>query len=225
MALFRPYTQAAGLSNGFVRSLLEDDQGRIWIGTDNGLFQLAHGQAAAGGYFSLRIRLAVHAIIEDREHRIWVGGSALLVFDSAGVSMKRLPGRDSENRVKSILETQDGTIWVGTVGGLNRLIKGTFRPVEQIKGTVRTLRQTSDGALWIGSIGHGLYRYANGRFSRWTSADLLPSSTVLSLFVDAQQQVWIGTQEGMVRLSKTPVSVISLSGDSDQRFRYYFRRP
>ena len=104
---------------------------------------------------------------------------------------------------------------MGTVGGLNRLVKGKFEPVEQVKGTVRTLRQTSDGALWIGSIGHGLYRYANGGFSHWTSGNLLPSNTVLSIFEDAEQQVWIGTQEGMVRLSKTPVSVLSLPGDSD----------
>src|SRR6202453_4368919 len=223
--VFHAYTQGAGLTNGFVRSLLEDDQGRIWIGTDNGLFRLAHGKLQQVDTSPYASALAVHAIIEDHEHRVWVGGSALLVFDPAGVSMKRLPGRDSENRVKSILETQDGAIWVGTVGGLNRLVKGTFRPVEPIKGTVRTLRQTSDGALWIGSIGHGLYRYANGRFSRWTSADLLPSSTVLSLFADAQQQVWIGTQEGMVRLSKTPVSVISLSGDSDNGSGTIFADP
>ncbi len=222
---FHAYTQAAGLSNSFVRSLLEDDQGRIWIGTDNGLFQLVHDnlqQVDTSGYVPA---LAVHSIIEDHEHRVWVGGSALLVFDPDGVSMKRLPGRDSENRVKSILETQDGTIWVGTVGGLNRLVKGRFQPVEQIRGTVRTLRQTSDGTLWIGSIGHGLYRYAHGRFSRWTSADLLPSSTVLSLFADAQQQVWIGTQAGMVRLSKTPVSVISLPGDSDNGSGTIFADP
>src|ERR1700748_848857 len=38
--VFRAYTQADGLTNSFVRSLLEDDQGRIWIGTDNGLFQM-----------------------------------------------------------------------------------------------------------------------------------------------------------------------------------------
>jgi ligand-binding sensor domain-containing protein len=43
----------------------------------------------------------------------------------------------------------------------------------------------------------------------------MPSNTVLSIFEDAEQQVWIGTQEGMVRLSKTPVSVIPLPGDSD----------
>ena len=104
--VFRAYTQAEGLSNGFVRSLLEDDQGRIWIGTDNGLFQLVHGQLHQVDTSPYVPALAVHSIVEDREHRIWVGGSALLVFDQAGVSVKRLPGRDSENRVKSILETQ-----------------------------------------------------------------------------------------------------------------------
>src|SRR5271167_1284283 len=36
--VFRAYTQADGLTNSFVRSLFADDQGRIWIGTDNGLF-------------------------------------------------------------------------------------------------------------------------------------------------------------------------------------------
>jgi ligand-binding sensor domain-containing protein/signal transduction histidine kinase len=223
--VFRAYTQNAGLSNGFVRSLTEDYQGRIWVGTDNGLFQMNQGklrQVDTSAYVS---SLAVHSIIEDRDHRVWVGGSALLVFDPSGVSVKRLPGRDSENRVKSILQTQDGTIWVGTVGGLNRLVKGRFQPVEQIKGTVRTLRQTSDGTLWIGSIGYGLYRYANGEFSRWTSANLLPSNTVLSVFADTQQQVWIGTQEGMVRLSKTPVSVLPLPGDSDPDSRTIFADP
>jgi ligand-binding sensor domain-containing protein len=115
--IFRAYTQAEGLSNGFVRSLLEDDQGRIWIGTDNGLFQMVHGELHQVDTSPYTPALAVHAIVQDREHRIWVGGSALLLFDQAGVSTKRLPGRDSENRVKSILETQDGTVWVGTVGG------------------------------------------------------------------------------------------------------------
>jgi ligand-binding sensor domain-containing protein/signal transduction histidine kinase len=212
---FRAYGQAAGLTNGFVRSLLEDDQGRIWIGTDNGLFQFVHDRLRRIDTSAYASGLAVHAIIEDREHRIWVGGSALLVYDGNSVSVKRLPGRDSENRVKSILETQDGAIWVGTVGGLNRLDNAVFRTVAQIKGSARTLRQTSDGILWIGTIGHGLYRYAEGRFSRWTSADLLPSSTVLSLFADSQQQVWIGTQDGMMRLGKTPVSVIALPNQPD----------
>jgi ligand-binding sensor domain-containing protein/signal transduction histidine kinase len=213
--IFHAYTQAGGLTNGFVRSLIEDNQGRIWIGTDNGLFQMNQNKLRQVDTSPYASAFAVHSIIEDREHRIWAGGSDLLVFDQTGVSEKQLPGRDSENRVKSIVETTDGTIWVGTVGGLDRLVEGKFEPVPQIRGTVRTLRQTSDGTLWIGSIGHGLYRYVNGGFSHLTSADLLPSNTILSIFEDEEQQVWIGTQEGMVRLSKTPVSVLPLPGDSD----------
>jgi ligand-binding sensor domain-containing protein/signal transduction histidine kinase len=213
--VFRAYTQAAGLSNGFVRSLFEDDQGRVWIGTDNGLFRMSQDKLSQVDTSPYAPAFAVHSIIEDREHRIWVGGSDLLVFDHAGLSEKQLPGRDSENRVKSIVETRDGTIWVGTVGGLNRLVAGKFEPVPQVKGTVRTLRQASDGTLWIGTIGHGLYRYVNGAFSRLTSADLLPSNTILSMFEDAEQQIWVGTQEGMVRLSRTPVSVLPLPGDTD----------
>jgi ligand-binding sensor domain-containing protein/signal transduction histidine kinase len=213
--VFHAYTQADGLSNSFVRSLMEDDEGRIWIGTDNGLFQLVHNKLRQVDTSLYTSGFAVHSIIEDREHRVWVGGSALLVFEQSGVTAEKLPGRNSENRVKSIIETQDGTVWVGTVRGLNRLTRGKFQPVTQIKGTVRALRQTSDGALWIGSIGHGLYRYANGSFVHWTSANLLPSNTVLSIFEDVEQQVWIGTQEGMVRLGKTPVSVLPLPGDSD----------
>ncbi|HTZ57363.1 MAG TPA: two-component regulator propeller domain-containing protein [Acidobacteriaceae bacterium] len=212
---FRAYNGSNGLSNGFVRGLLEDDQGRVWIGTDNGLFQVVQGRIRHVDTSPYTDSLAVHSIIEDREHRIWVGGSALLVFDHGIATVKQLPGIDSENRVKSIVETQDGTVWVGTVGGLNRLVQGKFQPVREIKGTVRALRQTSDGTLWIGTIGHGLYRYANGTFTHWTRNDLLPSNTVLSIFEDGEQQVWIGTQEGMVRLSKTPVSVLPLPGDSD----------
>ena len=84
--VFRAYTQAAGLSNGFVRSLIEDDQGRIWIGTDNGLFQMVHDKLQQVDTSPYASAFAVHSIIEDREHRVWVGGSALLVFDQAGVS-------------------------------------------------------------------------------------------------------------------------------------------
>src|ERR1700691_1826894 len=70
--VFRAYTQAAGLSNGFVRSLLEDDQGRIWIGTDNGLFQLVHDKLQQVDTSPYAPALAVHSIVEDREHRVWV---------------------------------------------------------------------------------------------------------------------------------------------------------
>jgi len=52
-------------------------------------------------------------------------------------------------------------------------------------------------------------------FHRFDRSGLLPSKTVLSVFEDDAKQVWVGTQEGLVRLSKTPVSLLPLPGSSD----------
>jgi ligand-binding sensor domain-containing protein len=36
--VFRSFSSADGLTNGFVRTVQQDSKGQIWIGTDNGLF-------------------------------------------------------------------------------------------------------------------------------------------------------------------------------------------
>jgi ligand-binding sensor domain-containing protein/signal transduction histidine kinase len=216
--IFRGYTAVDGLTDSFVRSVIEDSQKRLWIGTDNGLFRMVGGKIEMVDT-SPYAPLAVHAIFEDRDHRVWVGGSQLIAFDAKGFTRYQLPGAFSENRVKSIYQTSDGTVWVGTVGGLNRLVAGRFESVPEITGTVRTLTQTSDGTLWIGTIGNGLSTYKNGVFVLMSGNGLLPSKTVLSIFEDDSQQVWIGTQDGLVRLSKTPVSVTPLPGGADTDYQ------
>ena len=216
--IFRTYTTADGLTDGFVRSVVEDSQKRIWVGTDNGLFRVVNGKVEAVDT-SQYAPLAVHAIFEDREHRIWAGGSQLLVFGPGGIKRYKLPGAFSETRVKSIYQTNDGTVWVGTVGGLNRLIDGGFRPFPGVSATVRTLAQTADGTLWIGTIGQGLFTYKDASLTQLSGNGLLPSKTVLSIFEDKTRQVWIWTQDGLVRLSKTPVSVTPLPGGSDTDYQ------
>ena len=215
---FTSYNAAQGLTDGFVRSILEDRLGTVWVGTDNGLFQVDGAivrRVEVGGSGPL----AVHGIAEDREGRIWIGGSRLLVIDPKASGQMRyftLPGSYSSNRVKTILQTSDGTIWVGTVGGLERLVNGAFQRVPGIEGTVRALKQTADGTLWIGTIGNGLWAYREGKFLQLSG--LLPSSTVLQIFEDDSHQVWIGLQDGLVRLSRTPVSVVPLPGGPDADF-------
>lgn len=210
------YSEAQGLTDGFVRSVLEDSRGTVWVGTDNGLFQVDGGSVkrveVAGG----AVPLAVHGMAEDREGRIWVGGSRLLAIQNGRMQFYALPGSYSSNRVKTILQTSDGTVWVGTVGGLERLVDGKFQRVPQLGGTVRALKQTADGTLWIGTIGNGLWTYKDGKFSHLSG--LLPSSTVLQIFEDDSHQVWIGLQDGLVRLSRTPVQVVALPGGPDADF-------
>jgi ligand-binding sensor domain-containing protein/signal transduction histidine kinase len=222
--VFRSFSAKDGLLNDFVRVVYQDSKGKIWIGTDNGLF----------GFLGERIEridnsdgvpsIAVHAIHEDMRRRLWVGGSKLLCFEGGLAQEYRLVGEGSQNRVKSIVETRDGTMWVGTIGGLYRMFPGSdsFRRVEETNGTVRFLHETSDGALWIGTIGHGIYKYQERQFSQMTAPADLPSNTTLNLFEDVEGNIWIGTQAGMLRLSKTPIQTVALpdAGDYDAETVY-----
>ncbi|HTF68812.1 MAG TPA: two-component regulator propeller domain-containing protein [Edaphobacter sp.] len=216
------YSAAEGLTDGFVRAVHEDAQGRLWVGTDDGIFLMKNEHLSRLDTSHFAAHFAVHALAEDTAHRIWAGGSELLVFsghdDTPKIEQYGLPGAYSQNRVKAILSAHDGSMWVGTVGGLEHLEHGHFRVVSQIRGTVRTLREADDGSLWIGTIGEGLWSYKDGEYRLMSRDSVLPSKTVLSLFEDSLQQIWVGTQNGMVRLSRTPVAAIPLPGASDPDF-------
>lgn len=223
--VFRSWTTREGLSNDFVRTILEDADGTIWAGTDNGLLRL-EGERFARVDGSAEIpSLAVHALYQDRSGRIWVGGSRLLNFKGRAVTEYALRGEASQNRVKSIIQTRDGTMWVGTVSGLNRMPPGQtqFQQVSGIVGTVRVLRQTPDGVLWIGTIGHGAFQSHGERLTSVTAPALLPSNTVLNFFEDHEQDFWIGTQAGMVRLTKGQANIVPLPKANDSDFGTIYR--
>jgi ligand-binding sensor domain-containing protein len=199
---FRRFAGEEGLSNGFVRSVLEDRGGQFWVGTDDGLFRFEGDRLVRVDGRAGPPAAAVHDIREDRRGRLWVGGSLLLMLDGGRTVEYRLEGGSSA-RIKSILETRDGVLWVGTVSGLERLNPdgaGHFNRVPEVSGTVRVLREDRDGVLRIGTIGEGIFFYQAGRFTRLRAPDYLPSDTVLSLLEDHEGNLWVGTQTGLMRL-------------------------
>jgi ligand-binding sensor domain-containing protein/signal transduction histidine kinase len=218
--VFRAYPVAQGQTADFVRAITEDHTGLLWVATDDGLFWAKNGRLErADKPLGLPV-FNVHAVLEDRSGRIWVGGSRLYSVKDGQSREYSLPGNDSKNKVKSFLQTSDGVIWVGTVGGLYRLRLGQdhFEPVAGVSGTIRSLRETPSGELWAGSIGEGIFRIRGNRVTRLKAPSTLISNTVLSIFADSDRDLWIGTQAGMMRLSRTPVRVLALSEAADSDF-------
>ena len=220
---FRTYSTAEGLTNDFVRDVYEDRHGTLWVGTDDGLFRFdGRGLVRVDGRRGIPA-LAVHAIREDRQGNLWVGGSTILSLHGTECREFHLEGYGSASRVKTILETADGTIWVGTVSGLQRLAlsdhpSGRFEGVPEVPVTVRALAEDRSGALWIGTIGDGLVRYANHAFTRIATPYSPPSSTVLALFEDKEQNIWAGMQTGLLRLSRAAMSTFPLPDAANADF-------
>lgn len=217
---FHTYGPKEGFSEGFVRVIFEDSRGRLWVGADNGLYQVGRGRLIRIDGRDGFPEVAVHAIFEDHAGRVWVGGTRVLCLDGEKVHEYRLPGGSLQTSVKSILELQDHTIWVGSVAGLHQLRPGAtaFEKIPEVQGTVRVLRQTSDGTIWIGTIGQGLRAIKNGKTLAFTAPEWLPSNTVLNIFEDREKNLWAGTQAGMLRLTASPISIIPLPGARDSDF-------
>jgi ligand-binding sensor domain-containing protein/signal transduction histidine kinase len=217
---FHAYPAAQGQTADFVRAIAEDHNGLLWVATDDGLFRARDGRLErADKPLGLPI-FNVHALMEDRSGRIWVGGSRLYSWHNGQSHEYSLPGNEGKNKVKSFLQTSDGVIWVGTVGGLDRLLPGQdrFASVPEVSGTIRSLREAPNGELWAGSIGAGIFRIRGNRVTRLKAPSPLISNTVLSIFADSDRNLWLGTQAGMMRLSRTPVRVLGLSEAADSDF-------
>ncbi len=221
--VFRHYSAADGLSNDFVRVVYEDHEGILWVGTDDGLFRLSGDRILRVDGQDNIPPLAVHAIRQDDTGGLWVGGSKLVVIHKRDCKEYPLKGYPSASRVKSILQTRDRIIWVGTVSGLQRMrLNATgdarFERIAEISSTVRTLHEDNAGTLWIGTIGGGLLRYRDGRFSRVNTPEDPPSNTVLALYEDSERNIWVGLQTGLLRLSRTPMTTFPLPGAQNADF-------
>jgi len=217
---FESWTTKQGLSNDFVRALFQDASGTVWAGTDNGLMQFAQGRFQRVDGTAAIPELSVHSIYQDRAGRLWAGGFRLACIERGAARIYSLGAAFSQNQVKSITQTEDGTLWVGTVAGLDSMAPGQdqFRPVRGIVSTVRNLRQTSDGVLWIGTIGQGVFQMRDGRITHLLAPAYLPSNTVLSFFEDGEHNFWVGTQTGMLRLTRSAVSIVAFPTPSDSDF-------
>jgi signal transduction histidine kinase/ligand-binding sensor domain-containing protein len=171
------------LAHNTIYALLEDREGRIWIGLANsGVNRLdpLTGEVARfrfNGDDSLTLASnRVRTLLEDRSGNIWAGslGAGLLRFDPEKNEFERILIRtesddlDSYNSVYSLLQDSRGTLWVGTAKGLYTFDPAarTFTPAfpsdtdpqSYANNAINTLYQDSTGVLWIGTEKSGLLR-------------------------------------------------------------------
>ena len=102
------------------------------------------------------------------------------------------------------LQTYDGYLWTATEGGIARFNGIQFTVFNQENDPAFTsndtccLAEDRNKHLWIGTS-DGLLRYAEGAFHRYTEADGLPSSVVLSIAPTGDGFLLVLTSGGLAR--------------------------
>jgi len=122
---FNHLTVENGLSNNDVNTLIQDDKGFIWFGTEDGLnrydgynFKIFRNDPYDTNSLSGN---AVWSLMEDRKGFIWVGtvDGILNQFDPVSEKFIRhdFAGNDKKySSVTTLFEDSKGNIWIGTRG-------------------------------------------------------------------------------------------------------------
>ena len=217
---FARYSAPEGMNDAFVRTIFEDREGDIWVGTDGGLYEWKGNQKDKFEIIHAMTGSSVDAIGQDRDGRLWLGGGGLFALDHGRVHQERLEGRRDGLNVKSILEARDGSMWVGSVSGLYRQKLGSsgFSRVGGVAGGVRLLMQAVDSTLWIGTIDNGIFSMRDGAFTRLRASSSVSINSILSIFQDPDQNIWIGTQAGLLQMLRSSVHIIHLPKESESDF-------
>src|SRR5450432_2763790 len=131
-----------------------------------------------------------------------------------GVDFWREAEGFAQSRVRAIVQTRDGYIWLGTDGGLIRFNGESFTAFTTQTGALKdnevwALQEDDEGGLWIGTYGGGLTLLKGGRFRTFTTADGLPDDVIMSLTGDPQGNIWIVTPRGLGRGSNGVFTRIS----------------
>lgn len=125
----------------------------------------------------------------------------------------RFPGEWYETKIRALLPTREGDLWVGTVQGVARMRDGqrvNYVSAQRWGGQeVRALFEDRTGRIWIGTGGAGLWCLQNERLSALTTTDGLSSDFVWALHEDADGVLWIGTQRGLNRLENKRVTAFT----------------
>jgi len=98
-----------------VRVLSEISDGALWAGTTTGCAPLRRAASSAWMAPAPSPRWRSTPSARDRAGDLWVGGWRLMRIHGGAGTFYPMGPEASQNQVKSILQTNDGDLWVGTV--------------------------------------------------------------------------------------------------------------
>ncbi|MEM9338256.1 MAG: two-component regulator propeller domain-containing protein [Bacteroidota bacterium] len=164
-----------------IRAIYEDSHKTLWIGTEGGgLDMLATGKSSTSNTFDHFTR-------------------SLNVFTMAEVEIDRrhflLAGCEKEPFlfIKDITEPSSIT---------------QFSSLPGIRGGAFSIIQDTQGFIWIGSYFNGVYRWdpntelsGHNFFQIGTHNTNLPSKIIRNIFEDTRGNIWLGTGDGLCKLT------------------------
>ncbi|WP_192346839.1 hybrid sensor histidine kinase/response regulator transcription factor [Algoriphagus sp. Y33] len=241
-----------GLSDGNILCFEKGPEGNLWIGTRNGglnilnSIQFLKNQTLQLKWFlpaqdgSSVFNRTVSSLKLADDGYMWIGTSTGLNFVNPSGDPVKLISRNlskehtiSHDRIGSIAESKDGSIWIGTDGGgLDHYFPKTeiIRHFEHDPGSAQSLSnnyiisllEDSKNNLWVGTYqgGLNLLNTSTGNSKHYLQESQEKGNDVRVIFEGKNGQIWVGTNRGGLYRYHPPIDnfdYVKLLGKIDIR--------
>lgn len=187
------------------------DKKSIWLGmTKNGGLCKYNVKSKTFDLYTSQIDFTNVRTIYDFGNEVWLGfySDGLVRFQPTTgrkrhyVSVEDDSTTLSHRAVYKIFKTSDGTIYVGTLWGLDIFVprQDRFTRIEQVRETrVHDILEDHLGMIWIATYEKGLFCYdpLSGEWAQFTNdgtAGALPVNKLICLHRDKNNRLYIGTE-------------------------------
>ena len=201
------WSQRDGQVLGMVHAVTQSVDGRLWVGTEFGLFRfdgVAFSSEELPGTKQV-MEQEIEALAPAKDGGLWIGTrSGLSYWKDQELKQYQASSGAGGPGVSSIVVDHTGTVWAGTAGfetgGLCRVQAGRLRCLSTDDGyegrAVLAMAEDLSGALWVASV-NGVYGWNAGdlrRYGQGTFSAIAPSGdgTVLVRSKDGLQELLDG---------------------------------
>ncbi len=167
------WTRSEGLNGNVTWGIERDKQGRVWAATADDLVRIDEARGRATPQESGQPMGRLDTLAGDDRGHLWAGSADGAVFDFDPATQRAHKLRDDLGAVYRVLEETGGArVWFCSAKGVGFAgADDGWREVHMVadqgapRANVWSATEDGKGSLWF-TAGAGLYRFAQGRWSR-----------------------------------------------------------
>lgn len=194
------YSTKEGLPSNNVWCILQDKKGNIWAATDAGIAVFKNNRFSTPDALKNLNKTTVYSLFEDSKERIWIGTRGYGVYYFSG--NKITPLLDSLHKPLTTTwtfnEDNQNNIFIGTVNGAywyhNSKLKNLL--ITSITSSINYKNK-----IYFTIYSNMIYSVENGKA---VPEKLLPISNIRSLLFDKEENIWVGSENGLIQFPRTP---------------------
>jgi signal transduction histidine kinase/ligand-binding sensor domain-containing protein len=230
------YKMRAGLSKVEISEILEDRSGTIWFGSGAGLLKFDRVHNRILRYHndpfdseSLKSDRIIH-LYQDQEGNIWTcfQDAEPDFFSERAAPFENFTyprGSLLDPLVTSIYEDHNGILWIGSMGGLNRVDRHSGKNIALPNPGNEMLAIVEDrqGVLFGGTYHEGLRRInrETGKLSQYSSLSANhPTDPIMRLIYDHEGNLWAAQYGGVGRYDPAAGKFTMYTPDTQDSVQY-----